>query len=236
MENDLLKKTKKRRIRIIAVVVVVALFAVSAVWGMTIKKANDAQKAKAKTETTQAENNASKSDSSSKATKKKSTSSSKTAKKDSSTSTSAAKKSSSSSSSSAATKKTSKKYVTIEIRCDELSNNMSKLENESIRGYIPSSGVILSKTKYYYSSGDTVFDALENICQKKGIQMEHKYTPAWGTEYVEGINHLYEFDAGNASGWLVKANGEKLKRGASAVKLHNKDRIFWYYTVDYTKD
>lgn len=235
MEDDLLKKTKKKRVRLIAVIVVIALFCVSAVWGLSVKKANDAKAAKAKTSTEQSKTTKSDSKATTKKSTKKSTTKSTTKKSSSSSSSTTAKKSTSSSSSSSSTKKASK-YVTIQIVCTELSNNMDKLKDEALKKYIPSNGVILSTTKYKYSKGDTVYDCLSYECKKHGIQLESKYESTYGAQYVKGINYLYEFDAGKQSGWLYKVNGVKPDYGSSKIKLKNHDKIVWLYTVNYTKD
>lgn len=62
--------------------------------------------------------------------------------------------------------------------------------------------------------------------------MEYKYTPVYGSYYVEGINHLYEFDCGKESGWTYKVNGWYPNYGSSEYSLKNGDSIVWYYTCD----
>jgi len=245
MEDDLLKKTKKKRRRLIAVIVVIALFCVSAVWGLSVKKASDAKAAKAKAaseQTTSAgeDSKAAARKDTKKETKKeaKTKTSKKTTAKETASSTSkdSTQESNSAASSSTSKKTTSSKYVTITIVCTELSNNMDKLKDEALKNYIPSSGVILAKTRYSFSDGDTVYDCLSSVCKNNKIQMESKYDSVYKSQYVKGINYLYEFDAGKLSGWLFKVNGVKPDYGASAVKLKNHDNIVWFYTINYTKD
>jgi len=54
--------------------------------------------------------------------------------------------------------------------------------------------------------------------------------------YVEGINYLYEFDAGYASGWMYKVNGWFPNYGCSSYYLSDGDVIEWVYTCDYGED
>lgn len=126
--------------------------------------------------------------------------------------------------------------VTIEIRCDTLASDLSKLENPALESYIPADGTILPTTKVTVKEGTTVFDVLNKVCRDKGIQVESSYTPAYGSYYVEGINHLYEFDGGKLSGWMYKVNGWFPNYGCSAYTLKDGDVIVWVYTCDLGND
>ncbi len=126
--------------------------------------------------------------------------------------------------------------VSIEIRCDNLSNDMSKLTDEAKAPYVPSGGVILGKTKYKCSEGTTVYDVLYAVCRNKNIHIESNYTPVYGSYYVEGINHIYEFDGGSESGWMYKVNGKYPDYGCSSYKLSDGDSIVWAYTCNLGKD
>ena len=81
--------------------------------------------------------------------------------------------------------------VTLEIRCDTLSNDMDRLENPAIKDYIPKDGVILERTTYKGTTNNTVFDALNTLCRNNDIQLEFSYTPLYASYYIEGINYLY---------------------------------------------
>ena len=126
--------------------------------------------------------------------------------------------------------------VTINIRCDTLSSDMSKLTNDSIAGYIPSNGIILGTTTYKGTTDNTVFDVLNTVCRNNGIQLESSYTPMYESYYVEGINYLYEFDGGPGSGWMYKVNGWYPNYGCSSYYLSDGDVIEWVYTCDYGVD
>ena len=126
--------------------------------------------------------------------------------------------------------------VTISIRCDTLSSDMSKLTNPSIASYIPSNGVILATTTYKGTTDNTVFDVLNTVCRNNGIQLESSYTPMYESYYVEGINYLYEFDGGQGSGWMYKVNGWFPNYGCSSYYLTDGEVIEWVYTCDYGAD
>ncbi len=126
--------------------------------------------------------------------------------------------------------------VTLEIRCDTLSSDMSKLENPAIKDYIPADGVILAKTTYKGTTDNSVFDALNTLCRNNDIQLEFSYTPIYESYYIEGINYLYEFDCGSLSGWMYKVNGWFPNYGCSSYYLKDGDVIEWVYTCDLGKD
>ena len=78
--------------------------------------------------------------------------------------------------------------------------------------------------------GETVLDVLERVCTEWGIQLEYSWTPAYGSYYIEGINHLYEFSCGQQSGWMYKVNGWFPNYGCSEYILDAGDEIVWCYT------
>ena len=126
--------------------------------------------------------------------------------------------------------------VTLEIRCDTLSSDMSKLENPAIKDYISTDGTILAKTTYKGTTDNTVFDVLNTLCRNNDIQLEFSYTPIYESYYIEGINYLYEFDGGNLSGWMYKVNDWFPNYGCSSYFLSDGDVIEWVYTCDLGKD
>ena len=126
--------------------------------------------------------------------------------------------------------------VTISISCATLAGDMSKLENPAIRDYIPEDGWILKTVTYAGTTENTVFDVLNTVCRNNDIQLEFSYTPLYESNYIEGINYLYEFDAGNQSGWMYKVNGWFPNYGCSSYYLSDGDVIEWVYTCDLGKD
>ncbi len=120
---------------------------------------------------------------------------------------------------------------TIEIRCDTILNNMANL-TPGKEGYVPSNGIILRTTTVSFKDGETVYDVLKRVCSNKGIQMEASFTPMYNSYYVEGINHLYEFDCGDQSGWMYKVNGWFPNYGCSAYYVEDGDTIVWTYSCN----
>lgn len=126
--------------------------------------------------------------------------------------------------------------VTLSIRCDTLSSDMSKLENPAIKDYISADGVILPPSTYNGTTDNSVFDALNTLCRNNDIQLDFSFTPVYDSYYVKGLNYLYEFDGGSLSGWMYKVNGWFPNYGCSSYYLSDGDVIEWVYTCDMGKD
>ena len=126
--------------------------------------------------------------------------------------------------------------VSLTIRCDTLAADLSTLRDASLAAYVPKDGIILSLPEVKVSKGESVYDVLDRVCRDKGIHMEAVYTPSYGADYIEGINYLYEFDAGEQSGWMYKVNGTFPNYGCSDYILEDGDSIVWAYTCDMGKD
>ncbi len=137
--------------------------------------------------------------------------------------------SSSSASDSSASSTESGLACTIEIRCDTILNNMGDLTSGK-EAYVPANGTILATSTVSFSEGDTVFDVLTAACKAAGIQLEYTFSTMYGSNYIEGINNLYEFDCGEESGWMYKVNGWFPNYGCSKYELHDGDVIVWCYT------
>ena len=124
---------------------------------------------------------------------------------------------------------------TISIECSTILNNWDDL-NEAKADFVPSDGWILYTSEVEYSPGETVYDVLYRVCKDTSIQMSAKYTPAYGSYYVEGINQLYEFDCGELSGWMYSVNGWFPNYGCSQYEVSDGDIIEWRYTCDLGRD
>ena len=118
---------------------------------------------------------------------------------------------------------------TVEIRCDTILNNYDKLDPAKAE-FVPEDGVILAVVKVPFAEGESAFDATKRACEAYGLQIEYSWTPLYNSYYVEGINHLYEFDCGAESGWMFKVNGWFPNYGSSAYVLQDGDAIMWEYT------
>ncbi len=120
---------------------------------------------------------------------------------------------------------------TITIVCDTILDNTKNL-NEEKAPFVPKDGTILPKTQVSFSEGDTVFEVLNKVCEAAEIQIEYSYTPMYESYYIEGINHLYEFDCGPESGWMYKVDEWFPNYGCSSYTLKNGQDIVWCYTCN----
>ncbi len=130
---------------------------------------------------------------------------------------------------------TEKQYVYIEINAYSILNNMDQLQvGKDV--FVPNDGVILPMTKIEIQDGDSVMDILKRLCDATGIQLEYSYLPIYESHYIEGLNHLYEFDCGQGSGWVYKVNNWKPNYGVSQYIVKEDDVISFNYTCDYGND
>lgn len=123
------------------------------------------------------------------------------------------------------------KRCTISIVCDTILDNLDNLE-EGKAPYVPKDAVILPMTTVSFAEGDTVFQVLQKVCTAADIQIEYSWTPLYDSYYIEGINHLYEFDCGVESGWMYKVNEWFPNYGCSAYELKGGEDIVWCYTCN----
>ena len=115
-------------------------------------------------------------------------------------------------------------YITVD--CSAVLDNMDKLK-EGHEEYVPENGLIIAKTKCTFKKGETVYDALERLCSKKGIRLSSRNT-VYGI-YIEGINNIDEFDCGKQSGWLYSVNGKSPSFSCEKYELSNADEIVFKY-------
>ena len=120
---------------------------------------------------------------------------------------------------------------TVTIVCDTILDNLRTFDEEK-KPYVPKDAVILPKTRVSFAEGETAFDVLQRVCAAADIQLEYSWTPMYNSSYIEGINHLYEFDGGKESGWMYKVNDRFPNYGCSAYTLENGDDIVWCYTCN----
>ena len=120
---------------------------------------------------------------------------------------------------------------TITIRCDTIFDNADALEAAKVP-YVPEDGEILPVTTVEFTPGETVFQVLQRVCEASERQLEYSWTPLYDSYYVEGINHLYEFDCGFESGWMYKVDGWFPNYGCSAYTLTGGESIVWCYSCN----
>lgn len=118
---------------------------------------------------------------------------------------------------------------TIAIYCRTVLDNVQRLEEAKVP-YVPVDGVILSPVTVEFTPGETVFQVLQRVCQAAEIPLEYSWTPLYDSYYLEGINHLYEYDCGTESGWMYQVNGIYPNYGCSAYTVKAGDVIVWNYT------
>ncbi len=122
----------------------------------------------------------------------------------------------------------------ISISCATLVGN-DALDSDKAE-LVPQDGLLLPETQVTFSEGESVFDVLQRVCLEKGIQLEFVNSPIYRSAYIEGIGNLYEFDAGELSGWMYSVNGLFPNYGCSGYLLSGGDVIRWSYTCDFGYD
>ena len=130
------------------------------------------------------------------------------------------------------------KKVSLSIRCDTLliPSNYEVAKENGKAEMIPANGVIYATREVEFYEGESVFDVLLREVKKEKIHMEFSMTPVYNSNYIEGINNLYEFDGGELSGWMYKVNGWFPNYGCSRYQLKEGDSIEWVYTCDLGRD
>ena len=124
---------------------------------------------------------------------------------------------------------------TISISCAAILENMDALESDKA-DLVPADGWILPPTSVTFYEGESVFNVLQRTCKQQRIHMEFEDTPIYNSAYIEGIHNLYEFDAGELSGWMYSVNDWFPNYGCSRYQLNDGDVICWVYTCDLGED
>ena len=125
--------------------------------------------------------------------------------------------------------------VTLTVRCDTLLDNMNLLDKEK-HELVPADGLIFPAALVEAYEGESVFNVLQREMRRVGIHMEFRSTPIYNSSYIIAVNNLYEFDAGELSGWLYKVNGLFPNYGASRYQLSPGDEIELLYSCDLGRD
>ena len=126
-------------------------------------------------------------------------------------------------------KPTEKPVYRFTIECRRILDR-NDLWRDGLEEVIPRNGVFFSGTRDYVK-GQTVYEALEEICEEQGILMDSRYTPIYETYYVSGIGNLYEFDCGAESGWKYSVNGVLPGVGCSRYTIKKGDEIVFFYDI-----
>ena len=122
---------------------------------------------------------------------------------------------------------------TISISCADVLAYIDRCEPETA-AVIPKDGWILRPVTVTFTEGESVFDVLQRVCRENKIHMEFNSAAGYNSAYIEGIGNLYEFDAGELSGWLYSVNGWYPNYSCSRYQLKNGDTVCWVYSIDRT--
>lgn len=125
--------------------------------------------------------------------------------------------------------------VTLSVSAATILNNLDSFNKDKLE-VLPKDGVIYKTQKVTFYEGESVFDVLLREMKKNKIHMEFEMTPIYNSNYIEGINNIYEFDCGELSGWMYKVNGWFPNYGASRYALKDGDVVEWVYTCDLGRD
>ena len=120
---------------------------------------------------------------------------------------------------------------TMSISCAALREQIDLCDKEKVE-LVPEDGWIMKPETVTFREGESVFDLLKRVCREKKIHMEFSTTPVYNSAYIEGIANLYEFDAGELSGWMYSVNGWFPNYGCSRYALKDGDEVCWVYTCD----
>lgn len=122
-----------------------------------------------------------------------------------------------------------RKSCSISVSCATVFDNTDKID-PAILAEQPAGGSIITPVNVSINEGDTVFDVLKKVCSDNGIHLEYTKIAATNSFYIEGINNLYEFDAGNLSGWMYSVNGKFPQLSSSQYTVSDGDVIEFVYS------
>ena len=125
-------------------------------------------------------------------------------------------------------------YCKLNVNCEKALED-GKL-SDSRKKVLPADGIVYTSNKVEFQEGDTVFDVLQREMKANKIHMESSESPIYKSQYIKGINNLYEFDCGDMSGWMYKVNEEFPRTGCSNYKVKKNDNIQWIYSCELGKD
>ena len=124
---------------------------------------------------------------------------------------------------------------TLSVSCKNVIDNPDSVDEELLE-LLPSSRYIIDKLSVSFYEGESVFNLLNRTLKKEKIHFEFNSTPVYNSIYIEGINNLYEFDAGELSGWIYLVNGKVPSYGCSSYPLSEGDFVELIYTLDLGND
>lgn len=123
------------------------------------------------------------------------------------------------------------KHCSLMISCHTVFDNSDKID-ASILAEQPADGIIFPTAEIGFDNGETVYDVLSRVCREKDIPIEVTKIAATKNYYIEGINNLYEFDAGDLSGWMYSVNGKFPQMSTSQYNLSDGDVVEIVYSCN----
>lgn len=127
-------------------------------------------------------------------------------------------------------------YVSIGMKVLLIQENYEKLPKALQNPkYVPTNGVIANQIKVKFEEGDMAWDAILQVRNKFDVNIAYRTNPMYGI-YIEGINHVYEKNAGEMSGWMYAVNGKKAPVGVSNYALKPNDTIQLQYSLNQGTD
>ncbi len=97
-----------------------------------------------------------------------------------------------------------------------------------LEDYVPEDGMIIAPVKLSLGEDETAWDLLIKAAKYYKIPVDAQGSGA--SVYVRGINQLYEFSAGELSGWVYYVNGERPSAGCGAYALSDGDEVRFVFT------
>ena len=125
--------------------------------------------------------------------------------------------------------------VLLSVHCETILNNMSLLDKEK-HELIPPDGVVFPTMEVTAYEGESVFNVFQREMKRARIHMSFRNTPVYNSAYILDVNNLYEFDAGELSGWMYKVNDWYPNYGCSRYQLNPGDVIEWVFSCDLGRD
>lgn len=120
-------------------------------------------------------------------------------------------------------------YVYLSIDVKTILDHKSDLK-QGLEKYVPEDGWILPKTRVLCYEGETAWDVMSRECKARGIPVQSTYTQIYGSVYMEGINHIGEFDCGATSGWLYEVDGWIPNYSSSRYVMEEGEYLRWRYS------
>ncbi len=124
---------------------------------------------------------------------------------------------------------------TLLIECSSILNNIDKFNADKLE-LLSADGTVYAAREVTFYEGESVFDLLLRETQNERIHMEFESVPGYNSNYIEGINNIYEYDCGELSGWMYSVNGWFPNYGSSRYQLQPGDSVEWHYTCDLGRD